>query len=280
MTAPRSARPRRRRTDRRQAHRRTAALLGLSLLLAVGAALGFRAVRAARDRQRLQAKEGFDLPAPRVLANPKTLWATWYWTPSYRSTASQPTAGVPLLGVDEKPLGPKAAGLRLPPESFCRAAVEGAVRMDGRVYTFAGIGPRKLTDCKPYWPTMTQAPYVRFEPSDTPYGEGVDDYALVPYRTVAVDESQIPIGTVLYIPNARGCLLTLADGAHVRHDGYFFAGDDGYGVHGNHIDVFLGISNDCPFSWVVSRPWGTFPAYIVTDQAIIAALRRRHLPPG
>ena len=253
----------------------TAGLLGLSILLALGTAFGLRAIRSARALQRLQTKEGFDLPVPRHLSNPKTLWATWYWTPSYQSTA-----GVPLLDVDEKPLGPGPRGLHLPPESFCRAAVEGAVRMDGQVYTFAGIGPHKLTDCKPYWPTMTQAPYVRFEPSDTPYGEGVDDYDLVPYRTVAVDEAQIPLGTVLYIPRARGCLLTLPDGKQVRHDGYFFAGDDGYGVHDNHIDVFLGISRLCPFPWVVSRLWGTFSAYVVTDPAIISALHRRHLPPG
>ena len=87
----------------------------------------------------------------------------------------------------------------------------------------------------------------------------MDDYDLVPYRTIAVDEAQIPIGTVLYIPSARGCLLTLPDGKRVRHDGYFFAGDDGYGVHGNHIDVFIGISSDCPFPWVVSRPLGHLP---------------------
>jgi len=249
--------------------------VGLSLLLVAAAMAGLWAAQAAWRQQRLQRREGFDLPAPRALANPKTLWATWYWTPSYQSTA-----GVPLLDVDEKPLGQTPRGLWLPPESFCRAAVEGAVRMNGQVYTFAGIGPRPLTDCKPYWPAMTQAPYVRFEKSDSPYGEGVDDYDLVPYRTIAVDEAQIPIGTVLYIPRARGCLLSLPDGSRVRHDGYFFAGDDGYGVHENHIDVFIGISSDCPFPWVVSRPWGTFPAYVVTDPAIIRALRRRHLPPG
>ena len=250
------------------------ALLTLSVLLAVGAAFGIRAIWSARALQKLQRQEGFDLPAPRTLGSPKTLWATWYWTPSYQSTS-----GVPLLDVDEKPLGTKPRGLRLPPESFCRAAVEGAVRMDGQVYTFAGIGTRKLTDCKPYWPTMTQAPYVRFEKSDAPYGEGVDNYNLAPYRTIAVDEAKIPIGTVLYIPKARGCLLTLPDGKRVCHDGYFFAADDGYGVHDNHIDVFIGVSSECPFPWVVSRPWGTFPAYVITDPAIIQALRCQHLPP-
>jgi 3D (Asp-Asp-Asp) domain-containing protein len=151
--------------------------------------------------------------------------------------------------------------------------------MDSRVYTFDRLGPRRLTDCRPYWPQMPQAPYVRFAPSDTPFGEGVDDYRLVPYRSVAVDESRIPVGTALYIPAARGLWLTLPDGARVRHDGYFFAADDGYGIRGSHIDVFIGVSDQNPFPWVVSRPAGTFPAYVVTDPAIVRALRRRHLPP-
>lgn len=254
--------------------RRRLALIGLALLLALGA-LEPRARPARRPTPpvcRPASAADFTLPPPHRLARPKTLWATWYWTPTYASTQ-----GVLLLDEDEKPLGGTARGLHLPPESFCRAAVEGAVRVDGHVYTFAKLGPHRLTDCRPYWPTMTQAPYVRFTPSDTPYGEGVSDYRLVPYRTLAVDESEIPIGTVLYVPAARGCLLTLPDGRHVRHDGYFFAGDDGYGVRGNHLDVFIGISSDCPFPWVVSRPYGTFPAYAVTDPTIVDALRREHL---
>ena len=238
------------------------ALGALALLAVVGGLLRWR-------QAQWQHAEGFDLPAPRALKNPLTLWATWYWTPTYPSTG-----GVPLLDTEEHPLG-----LSLPPEQFCRAAVEGAVRIGGQVYTFAGTGPHKLTDCKPYWPQMPQAPYVRFEKSDSAYGEGVDDYDLVPYRTVAVDERHIPVGTVLYIPSARGNPITLPDGRRVLHDGYFFAADDGYGIGGNHIDVFIGVSNDCPFPWVLSRPDATFTAYIVDDSTIKEKLRRRHLPP-
>lgn len=212
----------------------------------------------------------FTLPAPRRLQNPKTLWATWYWTPTFPSTQ-----GIPLRNDRGQTLGP-----RLPPPDFCRAAVEGAVRVNGKIYTWSALGARPQTDCAPYWPQMPQAPYVRFERSDTPFGGGVGDYNLVPYRTIAVDETQIPIGTVLFIPAARGCLLTLPDGRQARHDGYFFAGDDGFGVYGSHIDVYIGVSSHCPFPWVKSRPSDTFPAYIVTDPTIIRTLRRRHLPPA
>ena len=255
------------RADRKRLRRWDRLALGIALgALALVAALGgiLRARQAA-----IQHAEGFDLPAPHTLKDPLTLWATWYWTPTYPSTQ-----GVPLLDTDEQPLG-----LALPPEQFCRAAVEGAVRIGGQVYTFAGIGPHKLTDCRPYWPQMPQAPYVRFEESDSPFGEGVDDYDLVPYRTIAVDERRIPIGTVLYIPQARGNPITLPDGRRVLHDGYFFAADDGYGIGGSHIDVFIGVSSDNPFPWVLSRPDATFTAYIVDDPAIKEKLRRRHLSP-
>lgn len=122
---------------------------------------------------------------------------------------------------------------------------------------------------------MPQAPFVRFRPS-SPFGEGVDGYDLVPYRTVAVDEDHIPIGTVLFIPSARGNVVTLPDGRRVKHDGYFFAGDDGYGVDGWHIDVFNGVSDVNPFPWVGSRPWLTVKAYVVSAPAIVSQLRRLH----
>ena len=99
-----------------------------------------------------------------------------------------------------------------------------------------------------------------------------------PYRTHRRGRGTDPHRDGPVYARRAGLPLTLPDGRHVRHDGYFFAGDDGYGVHGNHIDVFIGISADCPFPWVISRPYGTFPAYVVTDPVIVDALRREHLP--
>ena len=229
------------------------ALTALRLLLVRHAPLALPAAAAWVDAA------AFTLPAPENLPPPKILWATWYWTPTYTSTK-----GVPLLGEDEKPLGGTPQGLHLPPELF----LPGPPWKGPCALTAASTRSRawaaQADRLPPLLADHDAGPYVRFTPSETPYGEGVDDYQLVPYRTLAVDEFQIPIGTVLYVPAARGCLLTLPDGRHVRHDGYFFAGDDGYGVHGNHLDVFIGISSDCPFPWVISRPYGTFPAYVVT----------------
>jgi len=212
----------------------------------------------------------FDLPAPRTLAHPLTLWATWYWTPSYISTHSP--HDIPLKDEHEHFLG-----LRLPAEQFCHAAVQGSVRIDGKIYTFGGIGKQKMAPCEQWRPDMPQAPYVLFSPSDSLYGEGDGPYSLVPYRSVAVDEKVIPLGTVLYIPRARGCWVTLPDGTCARHDGYFFAADNGYGVDRNHIDVFNGLSDQNPFPWVQSLRTATFAAYVVTDPAIRRRLMRLHL---
>ena len=52
----------------------------------------------------------------------------------------------------------------------------------------------------------------------------------------AVDAEQIPLGTVLHIPEYRG--LKTLDGK--VHDGCFVAEDRGLKVQGRHIDVFTG----------------------------------------
>lgn len=213
--------------------------------------------------------DAFDLPAPRRLQSPTKLWATWYWTPCYRSQGD-----VPILDIQEQPFGP-----HLPPERFCHAAVQGAVRIDGQVYTFDELGKTALADCRVYRPDMPQAPYVRFKKSDSPFGEGEEDFRLIPYRSVAVDKRVIPVGSVLYIPQARGIPLYLPDGTKTTHDGYFFAADIGYGVEGTHIDVFLGITANNPFPFISSSPKQPFDAYLVTDPAIKTRLTALHGAP-
>lgn len=207
-----------------------------------------------------------ELPAPKHLTSPLSLWATWYWMPQFENTAD----GIPLLSDKNKPLGP-----RLAQEDFCTAAVEGTVRVNGHVYNYAALGESAQADCTQHWAHMPHAPYVRFQRSSSLFGEG-DDYYLVPYRSIAVDPKRIPIGTVLYIPAARGTEISLPDGSKAIHDGYFFAADDGHGIEETHIDVFLGVSNHCPFSWVKSRAFYPFEAYVISDPSIVRRLKRMH----
>lgn len=67
-------------------------------------------------------------------------------------------------------------------------------------------------------------------------GDGVRSYALVPYRTVAVDPKLIPFGTVLYVPHARGTPLPADAGDRVLHDGYFCVADTGSAIRGSQVD--------------------------------------------
>jgi 3D (Asp-Asp-Asp) domain-containing protein len=75
---------------------------------------------------------------------------------------------------------------------------------------------------------------------NAPYGLGVDGYKLIPYRTLAVDPEVIRPGTVLYLPALDGVRLPSGE----IHDGFFFAHDEGQGITGQRIDVFVGFESD------------------------------------
>ncbi len=212
-------------------------------------------------------QDRFDLPAPVHLSRPLDLWATWYWTPTYQNVPD----GIPLLDRRGKLLGP-----RLGQEDFCSAAVECSVLVGGKLYIYSSLGKTAQADCSRHWKHMPHAPFVRFQTSPARYGEGSADYQLVPYRSLAVDPQTIPVGSVLYIPAARGVKVTLPDGRNLTHDGYFFAADEGFGINKNHIDVFIGVSNHNPFAFVTSDKNGTLAAYVIKDPAIVRRLRALH----
>jgi 3D (Asp-Asp-Asp) domain-containing protein len=68
----------------------------------------------------------------------------------------------------------------------------------------------------------------------------VDDYKLVPYRTLAVDPKVIRVGSVLYMPALDGVHLPNGE----IHDGFVFAHDEGQSIKSNRIDVFVGFESD------------------------------------
>ncbi|MFN8614078.1 MAG: 3D domain-containing protein, partial [Vulcanimicrobiota bacterium] len=98
----------------------------------------------------------------------------------------------------------------------------------------------------------------------------------VPFRSIAVDRDVIPIGTLVYVPAARGVAISLPSGTQVHHDGYFFACDVGGDIIGRHIDVFLGITDHNPFAFVTSDPHRTFGLETVNNPEIQSFLAQLH----
>ncbi|HTJ41623.1 MAG TPA: 3D domain-containing protein [Kofleriaceae bacterium] len=77
-----------------------------------------------------------------------------------------------------------------------------------------------------------------------PWGEGVQDRALVPFRTIAVDRTQIAYGTKLYVAELDGVLMPGDPpwGGFV-HDGCVVAGDTGARITGAHVDLFAAVKS-------------------------------------
>lgn len=204
-----------------------------------------------------------------------TLWATYYNMPS----VSHKENGIELL--NEKGEG---IGLKLSPDDWCNAAIEGtvAVKKDTQIYilNYAGRSKEIQYDCRrcskyQKYDGYIQTGKVLWKLSNG-FGNGVKNYKLVPFLSIAVDSSVIPYGSVLYIPKAKGIPYINAKGVTTEHDGYFFASDTGSKINGTHIDVFLGAAKENPFSFITSDSKGTFEAYKISDKEIIKKLENFH----
>jgi len=213
----------------------------------------------------------------RSRATPVDLWATYYHIHYARAVAE----GEPLLDRRGNRLGPV-----LTQEDWCRAALQGTVQVASdsgeiSVYTFIDRASTPQTNCGAYFTGLSpgvldKVNRARFIVSPTLYSVATRRFRLVPYRTVAVDRTQIPLGSVIYIPAARGQVVTLDSGQQLYHDGFFYAADVGSGIKGNHIDVFLGTNSRNPFSFVNSKRGDTFQAYLIQDPDISQALGSLH----
>ncbi|HEY9648617.1 MAG TPA: 3D domain-containing protein, partial [Chroococcidiopsis sp.] len=213
-------------------------------------------------------------PSPAALSRGQNLWATYYLVHQTNTSSN----GYPLLDMSGRSLG-----VTLSHRDWCAAALQGTVLVRNRqqvnTYNFAGRGDSEQVDCSRFYPGLANirdTNRVRFTSARGAYGDGVDGLALTPYRSIAVDRTQIPIGSVVYIPAARGQRITLPNGETVVHDGYFFAADVGHAVQGNHIDMFIGTAERNPFSFATSRDSDTFTAYIVNDFQIRQTLEAMH----
>lgn len=220
----------------------------------------------------------FEFEAPRAsdLGQSYKLWATYYYLPEI----AEDSGAIPLRDLKGQELGP-----RMTLKHWCDTAMEGSVKINFKnstvkTYNYDGVSNDYFVDCKSIYPRHTGIGKTKFREANGMYGDGLDDYILSPYRTLATDITYIKPGTALYIPQARGAKITLASGRVITHDGYFFAADKGGAIKGTHIDVYIGSSLKAPFfPWIGSNESKTFEAFVVKDLQIIQDLLFLHSIP-
>lgn len=168
--------------------------------------------------QGVAARPMFDRPYPERMRKVGDLKPTFYWVAletndgGPRDKALKDMEGNVLAMVSAK--------------FYAAIRLEGTGRLlDGRVLNYEGRVPL---------PGGGQEIRYIVCPPEAPYGYGVDKIPLVPFRSVAVDPTVIPIGAKVYIPKAAGAVLP--DGS--VHDGYFMAVDIGDAIRSKRIDVF------------------------------------------
>lgn len=229
----------------------------------------------------------FDLPPPmRTEGEVTDLWSTHYhlW-----SSTEEPAGGADVYAVldpDDVPF-PAEAPIHLTGRDWCFMALEGSgrvQRLDGTVVTLNYAAQSDVAvPCERWlgarWRSQGR---VRFGLAHGPYGDGVQDWQLVPYRTLAVDcdEQTIPFGAAVFVPAAVGDAFE-HEGVAYTHDGWFFAADTGGAITDQHLDTYTGTTEVADLDHVRSDPNAQrFDAQLVpADDPVAELLRDLHRPP-
>jgi 3D (Asp-Asp-Asp) domain-containing protein len=225
--------------------------------------------------------DSFSFPKSTELGVRKTAFFSHYYVYSAKATAK----GVPVLTAKDV-----ALGANLSPLDFCLGGMEGTVRVtmsSGKSRTFNVVkAGSALVDC-----TTVKQPNgkflsrmfagtgrSRFIETSEPFGLGIRNYRLVPYRSMARKDALVLPGTVIYVPALREKMVTLPSGAKIAHDGYLFAADTGSRLKNTQIDLFTGVmkKNELPH-FVTSKNTDQFPFYVIEDPEIKKALRAMHV---
>ena len=144
------------------------------------------------------------------------------------------------LAAEDEYSGPKVeelfaadcSSLAVVSASFADALrLEGAGRLsDGRLLNYEG-------SC-----SCANSPCFFQVDASTPWGLGVQNRALRPFRSIAVDTSRFAIGQGIYIKELDGLLMPGdADVGQYLHDGCVVADDIGGAIVAAHIDFFAGL---------------------------------------
>lgn len=162
-----------------------------------------------------------DAAAPGKLLG--TFELTYYWV-TFESDFTGPA--------DTDVFDPSCAVLATVPSAFAAAlTLEGTGKLeDGRLLNYSG-------PCG-----CAYSPCFFVVDQDHPWGYGVQNRALVPFRSLAVDRDVIPYGTPLYVAELDGFMMpgSLPWGDFV-HDGCMNAADTGGAISGHHIDFFVAL---------------------------------------
>lgn len=213
----------------------------------------------------------FQLTAPpeAALGANLKLWGTHYHTPEVRPAAATISAAFPLIGRDGAPISAP-----LTHRDWCEAALQGSVSVRSgditTAYVFVDANGPEQANCDQWLGSLTDTVKTatrraRFMKVNHALGCGVRNHPLVPYRTIAVDPSVIPLESVIFVPELRGRAFRYNGRTYV-HDGYLFAGDRGGAIKGRHIDVFMEEEAASMLEDIfASTDTRTFKAHIVDD---------------
>lgn len=156
-------------------------------------------------------------PGPR-LKKIGDLKPTFYWVAVEQRDSAQNNKS--LLDMDGNELA------RVTEKFYNEIRLEGTGKMlDGRIINYAG---------RVELPNGKKEIRYLVCPPEAPYGYGFEKRILVPFKSVAVDPTVVPLGSKVYIPKAVG--MRLPDGS--THNGIFEAIDIGDAIKNKRIDMF------------------------------------------
>lgn len=218
-------------------------------------------------------------PPPKKIKGKKRMWGTNYYTRIQQNNLDG--SRHPLYDIRDRAIEHKGERSSLTRGQWCSAGIEGSVRVaytngDIITYNYQDKGSQIRVGCKKRWMEI-----AKFRLAKSRYGEGVRSYSLVPYRTIAVKDYNIPHGSLVYIPAAKGKVVKLPNGSTMVHDGYFFVGDTG-GVLDkegkNQIDFFTGgEKSKKPFhTFIKSTSSAKFEVQIVDDEPLRQKFLKMH----
>ncbi len=213
----------------------------------------------------------FSFNEPTNFNNKISLWGNYSYYPGVESNST---------GISIRTITEEETGVKFELQKYCEIVKSKLFFVNnvnnGETYVYDGESELNYVDCSSYFPNNPEIGKYKFKKLNGVYGTGENNYFLIPFRTIGVDTNKIPIGSVVYIPQAKGISFVTDKGETKVHDGYFFAGYKKDTLIDNHIEFFIGENTNDVFSFVKNHEWGVFDGYLVDDSNIKNQLIKAH----